>query len=234
MSPTAISTPLPPSAASDRERNAERSREAILDAAEELFAERGYAATSLTEVGHRAGLSRATPGYFFGSKADLYLAVLEHCFAEARRAVLRGRDRALESRERPEAILAGVIRDYFDFLAARPSFIRLMEREALGDGPTVEAPSPALAAGQDALAAIVEELGLGAGRSREAAHLLVSMVALCWFPLIHGRTLLPAVGLDPDAPGYAEDRKQHLIELILHGVSERLGAAPVSGPTEVN
>lgn len=223
---TATDTSRP--VAGDRERNAVRSREAILDAAEELFAERGYNATSLSDVGHRAGLSRATPGYFFGSKADLYRSVLGRCFSEARRAVLAGRDRALSSREPPEAVLAGVIRDYFDFLAARPRFIRLMEREALGDGPAGEESPPARAAGQEALAAIVEELGLGDARSREAAHLLLSMVALCWFPLLHARTLLPTVGLDAEAPGYAEERKEHVVDLILHGVARRLGPAPMT------
>jgi TetR/AcrR family transcriptional regulator len=204
------------------ERNPARSREAILDAAERLFAERGYEATSLSEVGQAAGLSRATPAYFFGTKADLYRAVIDRSFAEARAAVLAGRDRALSSGEPPDRILGAVVADYFDFLSARPHFVRLMEREALGDGPETGA-SPAQAAGQEALAAIVQELGLGDGRSREAAHLLLSLVALCWFPLIHADTLLPGVGLDPRAPGYVEERKRHVIQLVLHGLAGRLG-----------
>ena len=32
------------------------------------------------------------------------------------------------------SILAGAVSDYFDFLAARPNFIRLIEREALNGG----------------------------------------------------------------------------------------------------
>ena len=90
----------------EKERDASRSRAAILDAAERLFAERGYDATSLTEVGAAAGVSRGTPGYFFGSKADLYRAVLYRAFAEVREAVRAGRARALASSQSPEAILA--------------------------------------------------------------------------------------------------------------------------------
>ena len=206
----------------ERERNATRSREQILDAAELLFADRGYDTTSLTEVGNHSGLSRATPGYFFGSKAELYRAVLERCFAEARQAVLRGRDRALVSQERPEVVLSGVIRDYFDFLAARPTFVRLMEREALGDGPPWEGPGLGVATGQAALAAIVEELGFDAGRSEEAAHLLISMVALCWFPLVHADTMINSLGLDARTPAFAEARKRHIVDLILNGVAGRL------------
>ena len=48
--------------ASERIRNPERSRAAILDAAERLFAEQGYDAASLTQVGAAAGVSRGTPG----------------------------------------------------------------------------------------------------------------------------------------------------------------------------
>ena len=70
----------------EKERNAKRSRAAILQAAERLFATKGYEATSLTDVGAAAGVSRGTPGYFFGSKAELYQAVLDRSFNEVREA----------------------------------------------------------------------------------------------------------------------------------------------------
>ena len=93
----------------ERERNAGRSREAILDAAEQLFAERGYDATSLNDVGAAAGVSRGTPGYFFGGKQPLYRAVLERCLERVRQAVRSGQVRALASREPPEVVLAGAV-----------------------------------------------------------------------------------------------------------------------------
>lgn len=206
----------------DRGRDPERSREAILDAAERLFAERGYEASSLQEVGTRAGLSRAAPGYFFGSKAELYRAVLDRAFDEVRAAVRAGRARALAGNHPPEAVLAGAVADYYDFLAARPNFVRLIEREALGGSPIGDEVAPRLAAGQEALAAISEELGLGEAESAESAHLLLSIVALCWFPLVHGPTLLRSIGLDAAAPGFAEARKRRIIDLLLHGVAGRI------------
>jgi len=214
----------------ERGRNADRSREAILDAAEQLFAERGYEATSLNEVGTRAGLSRATPGYFFGSKAELYRSVLNRAFAEVRAAVQSGRQRVLSGHHPPESVLAGAVRDYYDFLASRPNFVRLMEREALGNSPTGTDISPRLAAGQEALAAISEELGLGSADSSENAHLLLSIVSLCWFPLVHGSTLLRSIGLDADDPEFAQERKRQIVDLLLHGVAARLRRAE-SHPT---
>jgi TetR/AcrR family transcriptional regulator len=205
----------------ERERNAERSRELILDAAEQLFAERGYEETSLADVGRVAGVSRATPGYFFGSKAELHRAVLERCFADVRRAVREGKARALASGQTPEVVLAGAVADYADFVAARPNFVRLIEREALSDRTVLEGMPLRLAVWQEALAAFRQELGLDISDSAEAAHLLLSLVALTWFPIVHGRTFLKAVGLDPAAPDFAEQRKRHIATLLLGALRER-------------
>jgi AcrR family transcriptional regulator len=208
----------------EKVRDAERSRAAILDAAERLFAEQGYDATSLTNVGAAAGVSRGTPGYFFRSKAELYQAVLDRSFAEVRDAVRAGRERALASNEPHETILAGAVSDYFDFLAARPNFIRLIEREALNGGRLFD-PVSHISAGQEALAAISAELGLDDSPSGEAAQLLLSIIALCWFPMIHARTVAPAVGVRLDDAEEQERRKRHVIDLVLHGIR---GAVPVT------
>jgi TetR/AcrR family transcriptional regulator len=201
----------------ERLRDAERSRSAILDAAERLFAELGYDATSLTQVGAAAGVSRGTPGYFFRSKAELYQAVLDRSFTEVSEAVRAGRARALASNESPETILAGAVSDYFDFLAARPNFVRLIEREALNGGRLPEGLSH-ISAGQEALAAISVELGLDDAPSGEAAQLLLSIISLCWFPMIHARTVAAAVGVRLDDGEQLENRRRHVIDLVLHGI----------------
>jgi TetR/AcrR family transcriptional regulator len=208
----------------ERVRNPDRSRAAILDSAEQLFADQGYEATSLNQVGAAAGVSRGTPGYFFGSKTDLYQAVLDRSLSEVRDAVREGRARALASNESSETILAGAVSDYFDFLAARPNFVRLIEREALS-GSRLPEGLIHLSAGQEALAAISAELGLDDSPSGEAAQLLLSIIALCWFPLVHAKTVAPAVGVGLENADAVERRKRHVIDLVLHGIR---GAVPTT------
>ena len=116
------------------------------------------------------------------------------------------------------AILAGAVSDYFDFLAARPNFIRLIEREALNGGPPHDELGH-LSAGQEALAAISAELGLDDSPSGEAAQLLLSVIALCWFHLIHARTVAPAVGVSLEDAEDLERRRRHVVGLVLRGVA---------------
>jgi TetR/AcrR family transcriptional regulator len=206
----------------EKERNATRTREAILAAAEHLFAERGYDATSLTDVGGAAGVSRGTPGYFFGSKEQLYRDVLERCLERVRAAVRSGRERALVSAEPPEVVLAGAVGEYFDFIAANPDFVRLLEREALDGGRHLATLPPHLEAAQEALGAIVTELSIDPSDEAEARQLLVSMVALSWFHLVHGPTVIRALGMDASDPAFREERRRHVVDLVVRGLRGQL------------
>ncbi|MFF5565136.1 TetR/AcrR family transcriptional regulator [Streptomyces sp. NPDC012623] len=60
-----------------RERGKARKREAILGAAHELFAERGYDAATITDIAEEAGVARRTVTLYFPTKLSLALAHLD-------------------------------------------------------------------------------------------------------------------------------------------------------------
>ena len=60
-----------------RTAGAEPTRERLLTLAENLFAEKGFAGTSVRELGAALGVANATILYHFRSKRKLYAAVLE-------------------------------------------------------------------------------------------------------------------------------------------------------------
>jgi AcrR family transcriptional regulator len=59
-----------------RRRGAPGTRAALLRAAAELFAERGYDHATIRDIGERAGVDAAMIARYFGGKAQLYIAVL--------------------------------------------------------------------------------------------------------------------------------------------------------------
>jgi len=52
-------------------------REALLDAAEEMFIQHGVARTSLEQIARQAGMTRGAVYWHFKNKADLFIAMLE-------------------------------------------------------------------------------------------------------------------------------------------------------------
>jgi TetR/AcrR family transcriptional regulator len=78
------------SADAARTGNADGTKRAVLDAAERLFAERGFAGASLRAIGAAAGVSPPVVQHQFGGKDALYSAVVRRavegyaaCFAES-------------------------------------------------------------------------------------------------------------------------------------------------------
>jgi len=67
----------PPAADGRRRRDAQASRQALLEAADALFDERGFEAATVRDIGERAGVDAALIARYFGSKEGLYLATLQ-------------------------------------------------------------------------------------------------------------------------------------------------------------
>jgi AcrR family transcriptional regulator len=70
-------------------------RTRILDAAEHLFAERGFRGTSVRAITSLAGANLAAVGYHFGSKAELLAAVARRVIGPVTAAQCAGLDRLL-------------------------------------------------------------------------------------------------------------------------------------------
>jgi TetR/AcrR family transcriptional regulator len=101
----------------------EATRNAILDAAEELFAASGFAAVSISDIARRAVVTKSLIHHHFGSKVDLWRAAkargLDEFFA--------AQTRLLETREPDATLLRDSIEMYFRFLQQRPRVVRLMQ-----------------------------------------------------------------------------------------------------------
>lgn len=69
--PTAPAVPAVPRAQSRREANKARTRQALIDAALALFADRGFERTSVEDVAAAAGVSPRTFFRYFASKEDV-------------------------------------------------------------------------------------------------------------------------------------------------------------------
>jgi AcrR family transcriptional regulator len=101
--------------------------DSILDAAEELFAARGYDAVPIKEIAKRARVNVALIYYYHDSKQTLYKHVIERFVRElVKRATAR-----LDVSSDPESAIRGLTAAQFEMLSSRPYFPRLIVRELI-------------------------------------------------------------------------------------------------------
>ena len=114
-----------------RSSRAEKTREAILSAAENLFAEKGFAATRLKDVAEVVGIRRASIVYYFRDKPELYGAVLDSLVQDLYLRV----EVAFDRRETLIERIEGAVSAFIDFLAARPAAGHILLREIASGSP---------------------------------------------------------------------------------------------------
>jgi AcrR family transcriptional regulator len=103
-----------------RKRDAERTRERIIDAAVIEFGEHGFAGARTSAIAARAGVNQQLISYYFDGKEGLYRA-LQHKWQTTAGAA------------RPDLPLAEVVGGFIRLGAAQRSWARLLAWEGLSD-----------------------------------------------------------------------------------------------------
>jgi TetR/AcrR family transcriptional regulator len=172
---------------------AERTRRAILQAAEPLFAERGFASTRLEDVAERVGIRRASLVYYFKNKSELYREVLNGVFTE----LLHRHERALGN---PGSLAERVERSvnvWVDYVVERPSVMRLMLRE-VADGKRSSVPEALATHMAPVFAELIKTIQQGQSdgemRAIDPMHFLMTTAGATIF------VLLGTVHFAPEAP----------------------------------
>ena len=101
-------------------RGRERTTVAILDAAEDLFAARGFTAVTVRAIAERAGVSHALVHRYVGSKAAIYRAVLA-----------RNEDAILEAAPDDPDLVASASAMFREALTTQRQYVRLIAHSAL-------------------------------------------------------------------------------------------------------
>jgi TetR/AcrR family transcriptional regulator len=204
-----------------RRRDAAGTREALLAAGTELFAERGYDGVPLWAIAQKAGVNKAMVNYHFGGKRKLYLAIVTGTFGDIVAAV----EGLADSTTLPAPdLLRELIGAVGDMASRRhPHFCTMMLREVLAGGKhlgagAMEMPARMLAAVQRIVARGVRE---GSLRPVDPVLTHLSLVGslVFFFATARFRDRVLAnrrLGITPpDADAYV----RHIQDLIAHGLA---------------
>ena len=111
-------------------RDPSATRQALLRAGEELFAERGFDGVPIEDLADRAGVNKALISYHFGGKRGLYAAILRSTFASMAERLRAIEAAAPGAREALHAFLEA----FQQVTRESPGFPTLFLREVLSTG----------------------------------------------------------------------------------------------------
>jgi len=199
-----------------RSRDADRSQLAILASARDEFSARGLAGARMDSIAERAGLNKRLIYYYFGSKDDLFLAVLERTYTDIREAEQRLH---LDEIDPVEAIRQLVSFTWHYYLE-HPEFITLLNSENLHQASHLKRSERI----QEMNSPLVQLLDTVLERGRrdnlfragvDPVQLYISIASLCYFYLSNNHTLSAIFGRDLRAPKAMAQRLSHMTDLVL-------------------
>lgn len=201
-----------PSRATRMPRDARRSQ--LLDAARSVFVSNGYHAAAMDDIAESAGVSKPVVYQHFGSKLDLYLALLDDS-TEALVVTVRN---AIASTEENHSRVEAAVASYFAFVDEGSEDFRLVFESDLGN--TVEVRARLDRSERECAAAIAAAIGEETGLSVAEAMLLGT--ALAGTARVSAQAWLSAGRPFP---------REHACQLVIALVWRGLAAFPVISPS---
>ena len=199
-----------------RPRDADRSQGEILEAATAEFAALGLGGARVDRIAERAGVNKRLIYYYFGSKEDLFLAVLERAYEG-----IRGEERGLElSQIEPIEAIRRLIAFTWNYYLAHPEFLTLLNSENLHRARHLQRSTKIASMHSPFVQTIADVLERGhkAGLFRtgvDPVQLYISIAGLAYFYLGNSHTLSTIFARDLLATKAKVERLSHMTDLVL-------------------
>ncbi len=212
-------------------RNANASRQRILEAAEAIFAAEGYSGARVDAIAAQAGINKRMLYHYFGDKKGLYQAVIQ----EMVERLIQKLTPALQSAQEmaPETGLRAVINAYLDTIQTEPHYVRLAIHEAVHGWQSQEAIADELQAGDPDMDGLEDRLdgalavlqhGIAAGRFRSDLNprlLFTTITLICRLYYLITPRLQVFLNQPIDSPEGSAWVREQIISLFLYGVITR-------------
>ena len=203
------------------QRDAERTRTEILDIATREFADRGYNGARVDEIATKTRTTKRMIYYYFGSKEQLYIAVLERVYLQIRTAEQTLDVDGLD----PVDAIRRIAELTFDHHQSHPDFIRLVSIENINRAEYM-AKSPTFPGQNASVVSLIEQIlarGREQGRfAREVdaldVHMLIS--SYCVFRVANRHTFNTIFGRDLADPALRDRYRAMLGDLVVAYLTE--------------
>lgn len=197
------------------QRDAEKSKQRILEAAEQEFADKGFFGARVDEIADRAQINKRMIYAYFQDKEGLYKQVLTCVY----RRMENVEQDLVERHCTGVDLIREIIRTYFSFLKNNPTFVSILMWENLNRGRYLsEVESSRIERSTIRHFVRTIEVGKQDGIFRadiDAWHTVLSMITTCFANFSNQYTLSKLFHRDLSEETMLEQREQHTIQMIL-------------------
>ncbi len=205
--------------ATDRGDTTERSRERILRAALEEFANRGFEGTTTAAIARQAGVTQPLVHYHFNAKLSLWESAVRLAFDESAQA-FAGVERELAGLD-PLDQMKVLTRRYVRYSAGHPELARIVSHESMQGGDRLRWLNEAAIGGNFDWFRILFEQGVDAGWMKPLPLMSVisSIGASGAYLFMVRASMWETYGLDVTDPAIVEGHADAVIEIFFHGLA---------------
>ncbi len=201
------------------QRNPDRTRRRILQAAIRLFATHGFHAVSVDQIVGRARVNKRMVYHYFGSKDALFEAALSEVYQRIESIEFHAVERGRSPREK----LSRLLESYFEFLDEEPEFTRLLQWENLEKGRHLTKENHLLTKNPflERFRTIVEN-GVETGEFRpdlDVTHLMIHFIGLCFIYHSNRFSLSQSLGMDFGNAKVKERGLNQVLRLVFDGIA---------------
>ena len=210
-----------------RTHDAEGAQEAILNAAEEVFAAQGFDGARIDAIAAAAQYNKSLIFHYFGDKLGLYTAVLRRIDQQGNElqdtllAPLLADESLTSDASKFRTFLRTVIRLVFDFLVENPHIVRMMAWEGAEGWQTFGKIASQFGSDDVQLFRRLLSKAQEAGviRPGRDAYMMFSLAyATCLSYLTFNPLLEIAFGEDLSSPEAMERAREMIVEFVVHGM----------------
>lgn len=201
---------------------AEETRQAILDAARSLFAEKGYTGTTMLQIAHRVGITDAAIYRHFQDKRELFVA----CATRQLSATSEPWLQQLRAMKDLRSLMRTILKTRLDLMETNRDLFDIFFKEGRNFPEVLEAMLRRLDPSHEMVAGVVD---MAKAEMRRPLNPLISGIgiwAMVWAIVTFQPDVEQIRNMAPEIPWSQNDLLDDLVDFVMYGMA---GEPPATG-----
>jgi TetR/AcrR family transcriptional regulator len=191
----------------------------ILNAARDIFIQKGYDGARMQEIADKAGINKALLHYYYRGKEQLFHTVLTGTLE----LIIPAVNKLIASDNDLHETVVQFVSLYVDFLAKYPYLpaflIHELNRNA-GMMPAFLQQLKSRPAPQAFITSVGKEVAAGNIKPIKPLHLLINILSLCIFPAVARPMMQAMLGIDDEGyQQFMQERKDEVTRFIFNAIN---------------